>query len=344
LKCIRSDNGGEYIGPFDKYCREQGIRHQKTPPKTPQLNGLAERMNRTLVERVRCMLSDAKLPDSFWAEALNTAAYIINLSPAVALNGDVPDRVWSGKNVSYDHLKVFGCKAFVHVPKDERSKLDVKTRQCIFVGYGQDEFGYRFFDPVEKKLVRSRDVVFFEDQTIEDLDKSEKVDSQSNESLVDVDPVPLTIAPERNLQNDENHVDNEDGDHIQNDQDAIDAPVQNDVVGQQPTVIDAPESSLRRSTRERIPSSRYSPNEYVLLTDGGEPESLDEAMESEEKEKWFDAMEDEMKSLHDNHTFDLVKLPKDRKALKNRWVFRVKHEDGNPVPRYKARLVVKGFN
>ena len=46
LKCIRTDNGGEYCGPFDEYCKHQGIRHQKTPPKTPQLNGLVERMNR----------------------------------------------------------------------------------------------------------------------------------------------------------------------------------------------------------------------------------------------------------------------------------------------------------
>ena len=172
------------------------------------------------------MLSDAKLSDSFWPESLNTAAYVINLSPVVALDGDVPDRVWTGKNVSYDHLRVFGCKAFVHVPKDERSKLDVKTRQCIFIGYGQDEFGYRFYDPVEKKLVRSRDVVFFEDQTIEDFDKADKADFQSSESLVDVDPVPLTIAPEENLHNDENQVDNEDGDHVQNDRhDVVDAPV-----------------------------------------------------------------------------------------------------------------------
>jgi hypothetical protein len=52
IKCLRTDNGGEYIGPFDAYCKEQGIRHQFTPPKTPQLNGLAERMNRTIVERV----------------------------------------------------------------------------------------------------------------------------------------------------------------------------------------------------------------------------------------------------------------------------------------------------
>ena len=71
----------------------QGIRHQKTPPKTPQLNGLTERMNRTLVERVRCVLSEAKLPNSFWAEALNTVAYVINLSPVFALDGDVPNRV-----------------------------------------------------------------------------------------------------------------------------------------------------------------------------------------------------------------------------------------------------------
>ena len=73
--------------------------------------------------------------------------HVINLSPSVPLKGDVPDRVWFGKDVSYDHLRVFGCKAFVHVPKDERSKLDAKARQCIFIGYGLDgEFGYRLYD------------------------------------------------------------------------------------------------------------------------------------------------------------------------------------------------------
>ena len=93
-------------------------------------------MNRTLVERVRCVLSDAKLWNSFLAEALNVVAYVINLSPVVALDGDVPNRVWFDKDVFYDHLKVFGCKACVHVPKDEWSKLDVKTKQYIFIGYG----------------------------------------------------------------------------------------------------------------------------------------------------------------------------------------------------------------
>ena len=139
----------------------KGIRHQKTPPKTSQLNGLAERMNRTLDERVRCVLSEDKLRNSFQAEALNTVAYVINLSLVVSLDGDVPNRVWFDKDVSYDHLKVFGCKACVHVPKDKRSKLDVKTKQCILIGYGQDELGYGFYDPIYKNLIRSRDVAFF---------------------------------------------------------------------------------------------------------------------------------------------------------------------------------------
>nr|KYP46584.1 Retrovirus-related Pol polyprotein from transposon TNT 1-94 [Cajanus cajan] len=93
-------------------------------------------MNMTLVERVRCMLSGAKLPKHFWGEALLAAVHIINLSPAVALNTEVPDKIWFGKNVSYDYLRVFDCKTFVHVLKDKRSKLDMKTRQCIFIGYG----------------------------------------------------------------------------------------------------------------------------------------------------------------------------------------------------------------
>jgi hypothetical protein len=149
LKCVRSDNGGEYQGPFERYCRNFGIRLEKTPPKIPQLNGLAERMNKTLTERVTTMLSHAKLPNSFWTEALNHAMYVLNLSPSVPLAGDIPQRFWSAKEVSYKKLKVFGCKAFVHIPRDERSKLDSKTKHCIdlsspsdelqIVGYNQEE-------------------------------------------------------------------------------------------------------------------------------------------------------------------------------------------------------------
>ena len=83
--------------------------------------------------------------------------------------------------------------------------------------------------------------------------------------------------------------------------------------------------------------------EYQLLTEGGEPESYEESLKDVHQEKWMEAMQDEIKSLHENHTFDLVQLPKGRRALKNKWVFRLKTEENNPQPRYKARPVVKGF-
>ena len=105
MKSVRADNGGEYRGPFENYCKAHGIRLEKTPTKTPQLNGVAKRMKRTIEERIRCMLSHAKLPKSFWGEAMRTAVDLINLSPAAILNRDVPNRVWIGKDVSYGCLR-----------------------------------------------------------------------------------------------------------------------------------------------------------------------------------------------------------------------------------------------
>ena len=82
FKSLCTDNGGEYTSAeFTMYLKKEGVRHEFTVPKTPQQNGVAERMNRTLVEAVRSMLSDAKLPKKFWAEALSTAVYLHNRSP-----------------------------------------------------------------------------------------------------------------------------------------------------------------------------------------------------------------------------------------------------------------------
>ena len=79
VKCLRSDNGGEYIdGGFSEYCVAQGIRMEKTIPGTPQQNSVAEHMNRTLNEHAKSMRLHAGLPKTFWADAVSTAAYLIN--------------------------------------------------------------------------------------------------------------------------------------------------------------------------------------------------------------------------------------------------------------------------
>ncbi|GKC95914.1 retrovirus-related pol polyprotein from transposon TNT 1-94 [Tanacetum coccineum] len=127
VKCLKSDNGGEYSSrEFIEYCAENGIRMLKTVPKTPQQNGVAERMNPTLNET-------AKKDE------------------------------WQGKEVSLAHLRVFGCDSYVKVKDVARDKLDAKSVKCTFIGYGSDEMGYRFWDSKSHMVVRSRDVTFNED-------------------------------------------------------------------------------------------------------------------------------------------------------------------------------------
>ena len=180
LKAIRTDNGGEFTSrEFETYLKEEGIRHELTIPKTPEQNGVAERMNRTLVEATRSMLVNSNLPYSFWAEALSTATYLRNRSPTKAVTGMTPYEGWTGQKPRVDGLRVFGCQAFVHIPKDERKKLDSKSKKCVFVGYGATTKGYRLCDPLRKEIIHSRDVIFNEqkygfDETFESQREQER--------------------------------------------------------------------------------------------------------------------------------------------------------------------------
>ena len=96
------------------------------------------------------------------------------------------------------------------------------------------------------------------------------------------------------------------------------------------------------TTGERRASTTYT-SQYILLTDEDEPECYDEAIADEHKEKWLSAMQDEMESLHENYTYDLVELPKGKRALRNKWVYKVKTGEVDNTPRYKAHIVVKGL-
>ena len=87
-------------------------------------NEVAKETNHTINDRIKCMLSHIKLSKSFWGEVMRTVVDLINLSPSVPLDNDVPKRVWTRKYVSYNHLRVSTCRAFVHIPKDESSKFD----------------------------------------------------------------------------------------------------------------------------------------------------------------------------------------------------------------------------
>ncbi|KAJ1704767.1 hypothetical protein LUZ63_004546 [Rhynchospora breviuscula] len=166
LKMLRSDRGGEYqSNEFREYCESEGIQHQLTMPYTPQQNGVAERKNRTVVELARSMLKSKGLPNDFWAEAVATAVYLLNLSPTKAVLNQTPFEAWFERKPSVAHLRVFGCIAYTLLSAQNRRKLDQKSEKCIFIGYCIQSKGYRLYNPETKKIIVSRNVMFDENMS-----------------------------------------------------------------------------------------------------------------------------------------------------------------------------------
>jgi hypothetical protein len=103
------------------------------------------------MERARSMRLHAGFPLQFWEDVVDTAIYLINRGPSSSLDGRIPEEEWTGKKVNYSFLKTFGCEAFVHIDKENRTKLEAKSKKCTFIGYGVNDFGYRLWDYENKK-------------------------------------------------------------------------------------------------------------------------------------------------------------------------------------------------
>ena len=183
LKFLRTNNGTEYRdGEFLKFCEEHGIKRHFTVQKTPQQNGVVERLNRTITETARCLRLNAGLPKVFWAEVVNMACYIINRSPRVALDGKVAEEVWIGQEVDYSFMRIFGCLTYVHISSEDRSKLDPKSKKCIFFNYEKGVKGYKLWDPVAQKVMISRDVIFDEKSMTKAFKENKYQATESNNS------------------------------------------------------------------------------------------------------------------------------------------------------------------
>jgi transposase InsO family protein len=163
IKTLRDDKGGEYMSnAFNQFLVDAGIARQHTARASPQQNGVAERLNRTIHERLTSMLHDARLPARFWGEAITNYIHVHNRCPTVALTNTTPYEAWHKKKPSVAHLRVFGCTAYVHVQKDQRKNLQSHTIKCVFLGYPQDYKAWRFWNPDTQQIVISRDVIFDE--------------------------------------------------------------------------------------------------------------------------------------------------------------------------------------
>lgn len=388
IKRFRSDNGTEFFSKqFGSFLDKHGIQHQSSIPHTPEQNGLAERTIRTITEKARCMLQDANLPKKYWAEAIHTATYIKNHTTSTTLEHKSPIEIWSGKKPDVSHFKVFGSIAMAMIPKGKRQKFDAKSRELMFVGYCEDQKGYRLMDRLTNKVISCRDVTVIEHgNNFSDLninnndfeffaDDNEINASEINEKIIEnSDGAIIEVSSNQNgVQHGQNNVANQlQDDHVQiqspngvqhglnnavhNEsfaestledfedatEDVTYVPEMDESDEEQTSLNDSEIQPIRRSERELRPVQRYDASHFANEVYNGEPFTVSEALNGDDKSHWKTAMDEEYRSLLDNATWELIDLPKGSKAINNKWVFKQKTDCKGNIIRYKARLVAKG--
>uniref|UniRef100_H3H842 Integrase catalytic domain-containing protein n=1 Tax=Phytophthora ramorum TaxID=164328 RepID=H3H842_PHYRM len=347
VQTLRSDNGGEYTsGAMAKFCADRGIVQKFTPPYTPQLNGVAERMNRTLVECARCMLEHAGLPKTYWGEAVMTATFLRNRCPTRAIGHDKsPHQVWTGKKPLLANLKVFGCHAYVHVPKAKRTKFDARSVRCRFLGYSEHEKAYRFEELESSRVLVSRDAQFMEDV----FDSGRR--GYHQREVVVIQDEEATVQD--SSQSDEDDNEEEEEEEAARDEDFGPGNKRHPRTQSLEEATEVPSakryaSQSRHQTLDEMSAAAQESQDfeaaYVVDSVGEMPTTFKSAMESSDAVKWKEACDSECDSLLKNDTWDVVPLPKGRKAIGCRWVFRVKENQAGEIERFKARLVAKGFS
>ena len=154
-----------------KFLQENGIVSQYTMPSSLDQNGVAERRNQTLMDMVRSMRSNTKLPQYFWTKTLKTVVYILNRVPTKAVS-KTPFESFKGWKPSLRHIRVWGCSSEVRIYNPQERKLDPRTISGYFIGYAERSKGNRFYCPSHNiRIVESRNTKFLKNDLISGSDQ-----------------------------------------------------------------------------------------------------------------------------------------------------------------------------
>nr|GEW63218.1 ribonuclease H-like domain-containing protein [Tanacetum cinerariifolium] len=168
VKIIRCDNGREFQNKeINDFCSQKGIKREFSNARTPQQNGVAEKRNRTLIEAARTMLADAKLPVTFWAEAVNTACYVQNRVLVTKSHNKTPYELFNGRTPAIGFLKPFRCHVMILNTLDNFEKFEAKGDEGYFIGYSMSSKAFKVFNKRTKRVKENLHIEFLENKAIE---------------------------------------------------------------------------------------------------------------------------------------------------------------------------------
>ena len=325
VKRLRSDNGTEYTSSaFKSLLTRHRIKHEYSAPYSPHQNGTAERCWRTLFEMARCLLLNAELPKEMWTYAVRAASYIRNrcYNPRT---GSTPFQLLTGKKPNLSNMHVFGTVCFAY--EQNKSKLDARCKQGIFVGYDRESPAYLVYYPDVNEVRRCRCVKFTDVKT-ETANPADNDTEVRNTDTVTADDV-------------SHH-------EVHDNQDATNSNENDKSAAENNTDKTGKRSSQRHSKPPKYLEDYYMDDSVKNNIDyccklSVVPRTYCEAMSSVDSPKWQRAMESEMESLNENETFEVTQLPAGRTSVGGRWVYSVKlGPDANE--QFKARYVAKGYS
>ncbi|RVW56043.1 Retrovirus-related Pol polyprotein from transposon TNT 1-94 [Vitis vinifera] len=365
-----------------EFLAQEGIVHLSSCVDTPQQNGIAERKNRHLLEVARSLMFSMNVPKLFWGQAVLTAAYLINRMSSRVLKFQTPCQTLlksfpTTRLISTVPPKIFGCSVFVHINQQHRSKLDPRSLKCIFLGYSSNQKGYKCYSPVTRKFYNSMDVTFFETQPYYPKNDIQGENSTQEYQFWDLESFsesPITTEnhiPPESFNQPESIVDLWDKEHIQEETEertlsqqtheakpgpnpsklpgnnvpdgTVDSELENDILNMPIAWRKGVRSCTQHPIGNFISYDKLSPTFRAFtssITEIQVPQNIQEAFKYP---KWKAAVDEEVRALEKNGTWEITDLPRGKKPVGCKWIFTVKYKADGNVDRYKARLVAKGF-
>ncbi|MBW0462000.1 hypothetical protein O181_001715 [Austropuccinia psidii MF-1] len=307
LKKLVLYRAGEFLNnQFKELSEECGFIHFFYPPETPQHNGYAEQANRTILEKARCLINPTNHPKRFWAEAVNTAVYLSNLSPTISHNNKSPHLLCHNLPAKINRLKTFGCRAIMF---NHHKHRDWKLAPPGSEAQGEDNWCWLpNKNPNDSK----------------ELQSYEETNPWEDEIPMDEDP----IIPEMV---DEPHSE------IVETQSQINHQPRIKVIGpRDPTLISSNIDQLNLLPFPRTGNALIT-NTLTI------PSTYKSALKSEDRVLWQEAINKELNKTNQHNIWEVIDMKEDYKLVGTAWIFRIKTNDQNEATEYKARLCAQGF-
>ena len=365
VKRLRSDRGGEYTGDnFTKFLNEQGTERRLTTHDTPQHNGVAESLNRRLLERVRAILHHSALPKSLWGEAIHFAVWLKNRTSTRAIGHSTPyERLYHSKP-NLGGVPEWGQRVWVHVTSG--SKLDWRAQEGRWVGYDSEStHAHRIYWPGKNRVSVERNIKFAPTTvrfTIPFLPEGEQTSSTSQSASQPADASPSTASDATKVNTTPSKLPTPTPAHTTRSvtrlaQSAPDStafanalnipgsPKAEQPQGEPNGEFTSP-SYLDKSGADPLFHSdlELAAAATTALEDAnGDPKTVREARSRPDWLLWKEAMDREMATLDEAKTWHTIPRPHGKNIVGSKWVFRVKRKADGSIDKYKARLVAKGF-